>query len=85
MWARQERGNEADLTESSDDPDSEYVPLGNLSQSLKEALQRKGITLKEFVPKPNIYDANSETEFDLVSPNNVEKDPRKEKVYICYN
>ena len=71
------------MTESSDEAESENVPLGNLSQSVKSILQAKGIKLKEFIPKPNVYENNSETEFDLVSPTSVEKDPRKEQVYIC--
>ena len=67
------------MTESSDEAESENVPLGNLSQSVKSILQTKGIKLKEFIPKPNACQNNSETEFDLVSPTSVEKDPKKRK------
>ena len=46
-------------------------------------MAKKGMTLLEFVPKPNIYEGNNECKFDLVSPISVGKDKRPDKVYIC--
>ena len=53
---------------------SETVPLASVSKALNKAMAKKGMTLLEFVPKPNIYENNNECEFDLVSPDSVEED-----------